>query len=80
MCKRGDMVSVPQSDLPAYTGNDDMVLIDRCMTPMVLALNRAGIVTISSCCGHGKEPGEIMLADGRKLIIDMIVRPALEVA
>lgn len=79
MCKRGDMVSVPQSDLPAYAGNDDMVLIDRCITPMVLALNRAGIVTISSCCGHGEGPGEIMLADGRKLSIDEVVRPALEV-
>ena len=43
--------------------------IDACLAPLVQALNDAGIVTISSCCGHGKEDGVIILADGRQLVI-----------
>jgi hypothetical protein len=35
----------------------------------VKALNDAGIETIASCCGHGKRPGNIVLKDGRELII-----------
>ena len=43
--------------------------IDRCIAPIVRALQREGIETTSSCCGHGKGLGEILLADGRQLVI-----------
>lgn len=43
--------------------------MDRCITPILDALNAAGIQTLASCCGHGKRPGSIMLADGREFII-----------
>jgi hypothetical protein len=46
-----------------------VVGIDACITSIVKALNDAGIVTRASCCGHGKRPGNIALADGRELII-----------
>ena len=46
-----------------------MMDIDSCIAPIVAALNRAGIYTASSCCGHGKSLGHIWLQDGRALII-----------
>jgi len=36
---------------------------------LVSALNKAGIRTVASCSGHGHRPGNIMLADGRELVI-----------
>ncbi len=48
--------------------------IDLCICDIVAALNAANIVTVASCCGHGKMPGNVMLEDGRVLS----VRPAKE--
>lgn len=45
------------------------VKIDACIAPIVKALNDAGIKTRQSCCGHGKGPGSIELADGRQLVV-----------
>ena len=63
-------VTIP-ADL-SYTGETrrDIKLIDYCIAPLVSALDKAGIVMRSSCCGHGKGPGEIVLQDGRRLIIE----------
>lgn len=73
MCKHGDtvelLVTVParlSSDGKAYRG---LKSIDRCIAPIVEALNNAGIMTANSCCGHGKGPGGIFLHDGRYLEI-----------
>lgn len=43
--------------------------IDECIAPIVRALQNGGIDMRFSCCGHGKGNGEIILQDGRKLII-----------
>ncbi len=43
--------------------------IDKCLVPLIKALNYAGMVTVASCCGHGKRPGSVILADGRELLI-----------
>lgn len=43
--------------------------IDKCIAPLVRALNKAGIGTRSSCCGHGKRDGHISLQDGHILIV-----------
>jgi len=43
--------------------------IDRCIAPIVKALQKGGIDMRSSCCGHGKKDGKIELQDGRTLII-----------
>lgn len=43
--------------------------IDRCIAPLVKALNDGGILTSQSCCGHGTGPGRIDLFDGRFLIV-----------
>lgn len=43
--------------------------IDYCIADIVAALNAANIPTIASCCGHLKINGNIVLEDGRELII-----------
>ena len=43
--------------------------IDACIAKLVIALNAGGFPTIASCCGHGKIPASIGLADGRWLVI-----------
>jgi hypothetical protein len=43
--------------------------IDWCIHHIVAALNAANIATVASCCGHGKQDGSIVLADGRELCI-----------
>ena len=34
---------------------------DACIKPIISALNKAGIKTVASCCGHGKICGSIVL-------------------
>ena len=43
--------------------------IDRCIAPLVEALQKGGINMRGSCCGHGRGDGDIELSDGRILII-----------
>lgn len=43
--------------------------IDKCLIPLITALNAAGLKTVASCCGHGNRPGNIALADGREIMI-----------
>ena len=43
--------------------------IDHCIHQIVAALNAGNVRTVGSCCGHGKAHGNIMLEDGRVLII-----------
>lgn len=73
MCKWGEETFLDVL-IPAelsHTGRDIIARkgIDKCIAPIVDALNKAGIITISSCCGHGKTDGTILLLDGRTLII-----------
>ena len=67
MCKQGITVRVKLSK-PDYRGNW-FTDIDLCIAPIVAALNRSGIHTEASCCGHGRMPGRISLRDGRELIV-----------
>ena len=46
-----------------------LVGVDLCIADIVAALNAANIETRASCCGHGKQPGSIILDDGRELIV-----------
>lgn len=60
-CDLGDRVPV------SIDGKE--VRIDRCIAPIVKALNKAGIRTITSCCGHSlTNNGYIELQD-RLLIV-----------
>lgn len=73
MCDHGVTVPVTvviPADL-SYTGEQrvDVKRVDSCIAPIVRALVQAGIVTRGSCCGHGIGDGEILLQDGRKLVV-----------
>lgn len=43
--------------------------IDACVADIIKALNNSGIDTLGCCCGHGRIPGSILLADGRELSV-----------
>ena len=49
--------------------NGRVQCIDFCIHQIVAALNAGGIRTLASCCGHGKIKGNIILEDGRALLI-----------
>lgn len=61
MCTMGDTVVVSTARGP--------VDVDSCIAQIVDTMNRAGLATVASCCGHGHRPGVISLADGRELVI-----------
>lgn len=42
---------------------------DPCLAGFVRALFDAGFPTVASCCGHGRGPSRIALADGREVVI-----------
>lgn len=71
MCSRGDTVPMvlPKRPLSDQFGRHLPYAIDRCIAPLVAALNRSGLTTVASCCGHGEVPGNIALGDGRWLVI-----------
>ena len=73
MCKWGNTVLVPVL-VPAklsHTGKDSAKLanIDKCIAPLVRALNAAGLITVASCCGHGHKPGSIILQDDSEILL-----------
>ena len=49
--------------------NGRVQAIDFCIHKIVAALNAGGIRTVASCCGHGTMKGNIILEDGRVLLI-----------
>ena len=66
MCKWGtEMILM----LPKASGILEPVGIDGCIASIVEALNKDGVRTIASCCGHEKIDGSIILADGRELLV-----------
>ncbi len=73
MCANGDVVLVRVKVLAelSHEGVDVWKVkpIDQCISSLVKALQEGGVDMQGSCCGHGKSPGEIILANGQKLII-----------
>lgn len=55
-----------QVPMPLYGRRQD---VDFCIADLVTALNAANIMTVASCCGHGKNDGNIALLDGRILVV-----------
>lgn len=51
------------------SGKSKLKEIDSCIAELIKTLDAAGIETIASCCGHEKQPGSIVLADGREIKI-----------
>lgn len=74
MCEWGDtvMLRVP---IPASHAHNRVFRwadkpIDRCIAPIVEALNAAGLHTAGSCCGHGRRRGRISAHDGTEMVIE----------
>jgi hypothetical protein len=73
MCEHGNEVLMDLC-IPANLSHNGKthvkrVGVDSCIAPLVRALNDVGLVTISSCCGHGRSSGSVLLLDGRRLEI-----------
>lgn len=68
MCKYGETrdcrVWISAEDSHTGKGRWDIKAVDACLADQVDALNAAGRLTRSCCCGHGKEAGGIILHDG----------------
>ena len=71
MCKTTETVKVLiQADL-SHTGEPFWkdAKIDACIADIVQALSASGIEMRASCCGHDKSDGNILLQNGREIII-----------
>ena len=42
---------------------------DPCLVPLVRALYESGFPTVASCCGHGRQPADVALADDRQVFL-----------
>jgi hypothetical protein len=73
MCRHGKYelvrVRIPKDLSCSGRAKWKRMRIDRCIAPIVQALQEGGINMRGSCCGHGRGDGEIELADGRKLTL-----------
>ena len=49
--------------------NGRVQCIDHCIHQIVASLNAGGVRTVASCCGHEEMKGNIVLEDGRVLLI-----------
>lgn len=71
MCAWGDTaVVLCPAGMNGHNPRRVWIPVDSCIADLVCALNSGGILTLDSCCGHGKGPGKIRLVDGRSLIIE----------
>lgn len=73
MCEPGEsvyvLVNMPEDLSSDGSAKVTYKKIDKCIAPLVWALQRGGIDMRASCCGHGKGAGVIYLQDGRVLVI-----------
>ena len=72
MCKETIPVRVKIPVDLSFTGAErwEWKNIDACIALIVKSLQEGGIDMRSSCCGHGNGKGEIVLNDGRTLVIE----------
>lgn len=55
-------VIVPKPEWSSRNG--DTIALDACIAPVVEAIWAAGHITLSSCCGHGRQAPGLVLGDG----------------
>ena len=65
-CGQTVMCRVPRSARLSHRGKVHWLNkpVDKCLAPVVNALNALGVYTRACCCGHGAAPGNIILQDG----------------
>jgi hypothetical protein len=63
----GDETHHPTKPVFCRSSSNDVgrvVEIDECIAPIIDAMQKGGIYTLTSCCGHGKGDGYILLENG----------------
>lgn len=63
MCKEGQVgkVRILNKDLKSFR----TISVDKCLVPLIRELNKHGLRTQSSCCGHGFKPDFFIALDLR---------------
>lgn len=69
MCNYGPNRDAAMTVLKRDDAGEPTVWCDPCLTPLVKALNDAGLRTVASCCGHGSGVGRIAMACGQELFL-----------
>jgi hypothetical protein len=62
------MCKIPASHSHSGKAFKKLCAIDKCVVPLIQALQKSGFITTGCCCGHGAT-GSILLDDGTELII-----------
>jgi hypothetical protein len=57
----GEKPEVPL-DPPSWSDRTQPIMVDACIAHVVQHLWNQGVVTLSSCCGHGKRPPSVVLS------------------
>jgi hypothetical protein len=57
------------TDVVTMPLNGRVRTIDRCIHQLIAALNAGGVETVACCCGHGDKVGNILLGDGRTILV-----------
>ena len=65
MCAWGNTVTLtpPERSLTPNRIRNSWVKVDECLATAVTSLWYFGYATLGSCCGHGKDRGEIVVDD-----------------
>lgn len=67
MCKWGTSKNIKLA-YPRHNSKRTIVPVDKCISKLVQILNNYGIHTLSSCCGHNKDEGSILIKQDNKII------------
>lgn len=62
----GDFGEKPEVALPKpewSSRNGDTIMVDACIADTVKAIWDAGYITLSSCCGHGRDSPSLVLGE-----------------
>lgn len=77
MCKHGTMAELK---IKVFDQSKE-ITVDKCLVPLIKTLNRYGVQTLNSCCGHGSCRGAIVIdADnirlswvGNKMLVELML-------
>lgn len=72
MCKWGTdkLIYVIRRNNPYIKDGWHAMAVDACIADYVQEMNNRGIITTGCCCGHGKDPAEVLIDYASKDILD----------
>lgn len=57
-----------------------IIRVDSCIANEIKELNKMGIKTLMSCCGHGKYPKTIVVKDNKNFVFELCTGMILSVS